>query len=237
MPKLDLQRLLGVQKNEIKAMNDAFDALVGVGYLSIDGGRLWITKFADAQAARSPGAKRQAAYKANKRQRETSPASSPPSVTADALGDASVTSQIDETRRDETRTPNPVVAEPALAERARAVLENPHDGQWQQPSKWPETIAVCEAWSFTTSTKLRDYPPGDSDLRAILEAFADGTTVDECLLAGKRAKVSEYFAGLKSKGPASFTAAVLRRLLGDQVAPAAPQVSLPAGVKLGAEGL
>lgn len=108
-----------------------------------------------------------------------------------------------------TATTEPVVV--ALAERARKVLENPHDGHWRKPSKWPEVLAVCEAWSFGMVSKLRDF--GDSDLTAILQAFADGYTVEQLVEAGRLAQSSPYFAKLERPGPASFTAPVLRRLL------------------------
>jgi len=261
-PKSDLQILLGARSSAEKTMvNNAFDELVGVGYLSINGDRLWITRFKEAQEARSPGAVRQAKYKAKRdtiesqatvlveasntenvvTHSESSPVASSVTLVRPSPGDASVTSQIDETRRDETRTPNPaaVVSVKTLATRATLVLENPHDGQWQSPSKWPETIAVCEAWSFGMVIKLRDFPPSDSDLRTILEAFRDGYTVAELVEAGRRAKTSEYFRKIKRPGPSSFTAAVIRRLLADEPEPAndGGTMQLPPGVKFGAEGL
>jgi hypothetical protein len=241
-PKADLQRLLNVEKQEKPLVDRGFDQLVAIGYLSVNRGRVWITRFAEAQEARSPGAKRQATYKANleakKRLSESSPPPSPASVTTnvtgDAQGDAPVTSQIDETRRDETRRepPAPAVVVADLADRARKVLENPHDGQFAQPSKWPEVVAVCEAWAFGMPLKLRDHVSSDSDLRAILEAFRDGYTVEQLIEAGKLSLKSDYFKTLARPGPASFTAAVLRRLLAPERLPAssaAPRIAAPTG--------
>lgn len=111
-------------------------------------------------------------------------------------------------------------AAPSLADRARRVLENPLDGQWQQPSKWPEVQAVAGAMSFGMVMNLRDYPPSDADLAAILGHFAAGITVAQLLLASERAKSDPYFKKLTRPGPAAFTAAVLRRLLADAPVPA-----------------
>lgn len=105
-----------------------------------------------------------------------------------------------------------------LQARARKVLENPHDGQWQRPSQWPEVQSVAAAWSVPfgiKNVKLRDYAEGDSDLKAILSAIADGYSVEELCSAGEKAKGSSYFSKQENPGPASFTAAVLRRLLRD----------------------
>lgn len=107
-----------------------------------------------------------------------------------------------------------------LQARARKVLENPHDGQYERPSQWPEVQAIAEAWSVPfgiRSWKLRDFPDGDSDLKAILAAIADGYSPAELVAAGPKAKASEHFAKLGKPGPASFTAAVLRRLLAESV--------------------
>lgn len=108
------------------------------------------------------------------------------------------------------------VAVVTLAERARKVLANPLDGHWQQPSKWPEIMAICSAWSFGMAIKLGDFVNRDSDLRAILEALAaEEFPIDRLLEAGKLAADSEYFKRLERPGPASFTAPVLRRLLSE----------------------
>jgi hypothetical protein len=231
-PRRDFLRLLNADPGERKQILAAFDQLLRIGYLSLDGGRLWITRFVDAQAARSPGAKRQEAYKRKKQEeRSASPEPSagdasgdaPGSVSGDASGDASVTSQIDETRRDETTYPRPPAASAEtelLAVRAAKILLNPLDGDWDQPSKWPETIAVAEAWGFGMTIRLRNNVNGDADLRAILEAFRDKYPLSDLIEAGNRARRERergdgFFAAMKRPGPAAFTAAVLRRLLAD----------------------
>lgn len=247
-PKSDLQLLLGARSASDRTMiSNSYDDLLRVGYLSFEGGRLWITRFAEAQEARSPGAKRQATYRKNHPSGKASQPSQPTDadvasrlgvtsdVTSNASSNAPVTSQIDETRRDETRTPNPAAAD-SVAAKARKVLDNPYDGAWLVPSKWPEVEAICRAWSFGMPIKLGDSVNRDSDLRAILEAIAaQEHTVEQLILAGDLAKKSEYFGRLTHPGPASFTAPVLRRLLApDTVAVAA---GIPAGIKFGTEGL
>lgn len=225
-PKKDLFRLLNAEPAERQQIVKGYEDLLRIRYLSFESGRLWITRFEDAQAARSPGAKRQAKYKAKRDAasardaHEASPQTSPNASPGDAQDDAPVTSQRDETRRDETRTTKPPVVV-TLADRARRVLENPHDGQWQRPSQWPEVMAICEAWAFGMPMKLRDFVDSDSDLRAILDAIAaEEFTVEQLVSAGELAKKSEYFGRLDRPGPATFTPAVLRRLL-----------SAPSGIK------
>lgn len=248
-PKKDLTRLLNPEAQERVLLPQAYDDLMRIGYLSFEGTRLWITRFTDAQAARSPGAKRQADYKKRhpRPSPETSPTSSPdtsPNASPEASsvtspGDDPVTSQRDETRRDETTTTKPPVVV-TLADRSRAVLENPHDGQYSRPSQWPETLAVCEAWSFGMALKLRDFVDSDSDLKAILQAFSDGYSVAELVEAGRRAATSSYFAKQDRPGPASFTAAVLRRLLAERTAASGSGEAInldDMGIAVGAEGL
>lgn len=260
-PKRDLVKLLNADPSEKKAIGAAYDQLIKIGYLSLESRRLWITKFAEAQAARSPGAKRQADYKSRQRERVETlqglgtgnvSGDSQASVTGDAQSDATVTSQIDETRRDETTIPQPPAVAPeveALGLRAEKVLQNPYDGEWEQPSKWPETLAVGESWSFGMQLRLRDNVNGDSDLRAILEAFRDRIPVPSLVTAGRRAKAERErgegpFAKMQRPGPAAFTAAILRRLLADDEVTGvrlrqSGEVIDVSGmnIKLGAEGL
>jgi hypothetical protein len=229
----DLLRLLNAEPAERKAITAAYAQLLKIGYLTFESKRLWITKFAEAQAARSPGAARQAEYKRRERAKTgdggasppaspaTSPSSSPdasPQASPQASpGDAPVTSQRDETRRDETTNPQPPAAA-ALAERAKKVLLNPFAGDFENPAGWPETIAVAEAWSFGMALRLRNDVTRDTDLKAILQAFADGYPLEELIEAGSKAQRDRergegYFATLNRPGPAAFTAPVLRRLL------------------------
>lgn len=105
----DLARVLCATQQERKQIDAALADLLRVGYLSTDGERLWIVKFEEAQSARSPGAKRQAAYLARKKGDAPDDVSSDVSsdVTSDASddGESDVTNDVtrDETRRDETR--------------------------------------------------------------------------------------------------------------------------------------
>lgn len=93
-PAEDLARVLGAAGSERRMVAHAVTDLIGVGYLSYEDGRLWITRYVDAQEARSPGALRQQRYRDNHRD-VTQP------VTRDA--DSNVTNNVTSNRRDETR--------------------------------------------------------------------------------------------------------------------------------------
>jgi hypothetical protein len=62
-PADDLARVLGAATNERKPIGLAVAELLRIGYLSHEGGRLWITRYVEAQEARSPGALRQQRYR------------------------------------------------------------------------------------------------------------------------------------------------------------------------------
>jgi hypothetical protein len=86
-----------------------------VGYLKLTRGRLWLPRFEEGQKARSPGAKRQAAYKARKAgggddgggsatSPEASSEASPDNVSGDVSGDTQGDVTREEKRNEETRT-------------------------------------------------------------------------------------------------------------------------------------
>lgn len=113
-PARDLAVVLSVvQPAERRQLKQAVADLQRVGYLAHDGGRLSIAKFVEAQTARSPAAKRQKEFRDRQRLKKESDApgnSAAPllqgvtsNATGDAAGNATVTLQKDETRRDETR--------------------------------------------------------------------------------------------------------------------------------------
>lgn len=65
-PAADLARVLAPKdETERKQLAEGIRELLAIGYLTHSDGRLWITRFEEAQLARSPGAKRQAAWRAN----------------------------------------------------------------------------------------------------------------------------------------------------------------------------
>lgn len=255
-PIPDLAEALGVRRSEQRQFASCIEELVRIGYLTIDpGGRVWITKFAEAQNARTPGAVRTAEWKRRKREKETSPGDTPSgvtqsvtrSVTGDVTGDVTpdtggdVTNRREEKRRDEN-TPNPSASVTAsvtagagqpeepdpLVARAQRVLENPFEGQFDAPAEWPEVKRAAEALSIGIGKlKFSNDPGRDSDLRAILSLFADGYTVDELEKAGEIAKRSDYFRKRSPVGPSAFTPAVLRRLLSEKPAESGPEPNGP----------
>lgn len=115
-----------------------------------------------------------------------------------------------------------------IAKRASRVLANPYVGEFQQPSKWPEVQRVAAAWAKAfgiSNIKLRDTVTSDRDLLAVLEALAHGDSVDDLELAGRLAETDQFFTDMRAKrkgGPATFTAAVLRRLLASRAPATGP---------------
>jgi hypothetical protein len=108
-PAGDLARALTAHSHEAKPVQGFVRMLLDTGFLSHVSGRLWITNFADAQAARSAGARRQKKYRDAQQtpKQETSDAPvTPTAVTDNVTSDARATSQREETRRDE-RSPTP----------------------------------------------------------------------------------------------------------------------------------
>lgn len=208
-----------------QVVSSGLSRLLSQGVTVRHGSSLVITRFIEAQEARRSD-KARARDSRERRRDEASRGvtESSRSVTPESHGvtpshTASLSTVHGSTEQNHDQDP-PTPAIVVLQEKARKILANPFDGQWQMPSKWPEVEQVGKAWSFGISLKLRDNPSSDSDLRSILEAFADGYTVDELVLAGKLAESSDHFAKLKRPGPSAFTAAVLRRLLADGNNPA-----------------
>lgn len=138
---------------------------------------------------------------------------------------------IQEQEQEQEQDRNPA-APPDLVARAKRVLENPHDGQYESPSRWPEVVAIAKAWSEPfgiKDPKLRDFPDGDRDLKAILLAIADGYTVEELVSLGAKAAADPWFKGLNKPGPSTFSAAVIRRLIADRPASAKAETDDAAG--------
>lgn len=63
-PGADLARALGAHPSETETFVAFVDSMLEDGYLTHRRGRLWITNFVSAQEARSPGAQRQARWRA-----------------------------------------------------------------------------------------------------------------------------------------------------------------------------
>jgi hypothetical protein len=131
-PGRDLAMALGSHPDEFELVARFVETWLEDGYLTHRRGRLFVTRYVEAQQARSPGAERQAKYREKK--------SVTSNVTRDATvtlpGDAHVTSQLDETRRDETRTDERAPKPPADGS-AAAPLSAPRKSR--KPPKKPET--------------------------------------------------------------------------------------------------
>ncbi len=156
-PVGDLMVVLRARPPEKKQVEQLMKELQRVGYLRLDRKRLWLPKFEEAQEARTPGAVRQKKLR-DKRRNETEH----DTETGDVTGDATSHTRIalptaDETRRDETTTPNPVavVACPSdlkLAAGQRSTLETALIPGWAIDAITTAFIAKCQADPDDTRT-------------------------------------------------------------------------------------
>ncbi len=113
-PGEDLARALGATGAEAETIADYVRSMLVDGYLSHRRGRLWITNFVDAQAARTPGARRQKTYRDNQKKSRNghvteSNGAAPALPDSDVTGDARITLQTirEEKRREEERRDDP----------------------------------------------------------------------------------------------------------------------------------
>ncbi len=144
-PHEDLGLALSVHRTEMGKFKEALKLLVESGYLSFEGGRLWITRFEEAQEAKSPGARRTANWRANQEAKKASQEESH----GESHGDAheasprtsQVTSPLAERKKDEkdVRHVTPKGAVPCpdnlwelLPAKAKATLETGMIPRWAQ---------------------------------------------------------------------------------------------------------
>lgn len=99
--------------------------------------------------------------------------------------------------------------------RAKALQRDPHLAQWVTPQEWPEIQELAEAWG---EKRLGQYER-DSGVRACVEVFAAGFTLDELKHATEQAKRSGWANDKRKNGHrlglASLTPEVVRRALDD----------------------
>lgn len=109
------------------------------------------------------------------------------------------------------------------AERARAVLANPHDGEYLEPQRWPEVEAVATALAEACKhrpPRLGSYQR-DAGVRSVVGLLADGFSADELVRVARVLPSSEWWAKGR-RGLASLTPEVVRREL--DAAQAAPKL-------------
>lgn len=105
---------------------------------------------------------------------------------------------------------------PTVAERAKLVLDDPKAGRKLRPSTWPEVKRVLLAWTAPWKLVVRLGDNADRpDLRTILEALAEGYTVEALERCGQLAKTDPLFKQQNRPGPASFKLGVIGRLLSE----------------------
>lgn len=97
----------------------------------------------------------------------------------------------------------------------RLIARNPGSFALENGVQWPEFAAVWTAWCkpFGITEPPRVTQRIDRDITAIIDAFAAGRSLADLLAAGRAAESDEYMQRQVNGGPASFTSAVLMRLL------------------------
>jgi hypothetical protein len=117
--------------------------------------------------------------------------------------------------REKSRSPGSLdeALELDISERAKALQRDPHMAQWVSPQEWPEVVELAEAWG---ETRLGQYER-DSGVRAAVEAFAAGFSLDELKSASEALVRSGYAEEARAKGRklgmSSLSPEVIRRAL------------------------
>jgi hypothetical protein len=102
-----------------------------------------------------------------------------------------------------------------IGERARLVLENPHDAQWLQPERWPELVQVAEAFAEANGDprpRLLRFS-SDAAVRHLCELFAGDYELEEILYVATAAPRQQWWNDGKRLGLTSLSAQVVSRTL------------------------
>ncbi len=100
--------------------------------------------------------------------------------------------------------------------RAAQVLENPHDGDYLEPNRWPEVEAIASALAEASGLgkpRLSAYGR-DAGVRAVVALLADGYEAGELVRVARSLPRSEFWRAGKH-GLASLTPEVVRRALAE----------------------
>lgn len=129
------------------------------------------------------------------------------------------------------RKPAPTNQQDALAipiaERARLVLEDPGNGQWSEPQRWPEVVAVAESLAHAAGNRARPRlggPSGDSGTKRVLQLLADGWPPLELVTLAAAVGRSKWWHEGGVKGLSSLTPEVLRRIQNESPRRGDPQM-------------
>lgn len=102
-----------------------------------------------------------------------------------------------------------------LEHRAQSCLTFSHNAEWANPHRWPEVIAVHEALTGALGhapTRLCAMR-ADHGVKAVVQLFADGFTLDELLQVCAAAQHDDWWRTGSPKGLSSLTPEVVRRTL------------------------
>lgn len=101
--------------------------------------------------------------------------------------------------------------------RAAACVRNPYDGQFEQPERWPEVMAMAGCFADTWGAfhaKLGTIPQ-DKGLMTLLGILGAGITYQEYIRAVALSTEDEWFAKRKNPGLTTLTLEQVRRLLAE----------------------
>ena len=196
-PGADMATVMVAHRTEAKLVAEYIRRLIQTGFLSFEGGRLWMTNFVDAQSARSPGARRQKVWRERHRDVTETPSETRGSVTRDVTRDVTLASPdtLQMTRRDETRDPPspPPGPEPRRQARPDPFLASMSGRRTQDD---PDVIRVFEAWKLAhgfAGAKFRE--PADYRADTIREAIQTNG-VEACLLVLEASRTDPMVTGV-----------------------------------------
>lgn len=209
----DLCKLLRAEQPERRQVSKAVEELSRVGYLVMTKSSCKIPKFKEAQEARSPNAERQRRFKERQRSElgdspKTPTGNVTPPLPVTVQGNALEALQIDETRRDETRSPKPPATD--LQTRAEALDRDWSMAAFEKPQDWPETRLVLDAYRETTGQHGAKFAAQDTGVRAVIRLFAAGYTPGEVVELLPSVLTSEWWRTAQ-RGLSSLTPEVIRR--------------------------
>lgn len=105
----------------------------------------------------------------------------------------------------------------SLQERAALCVENPYDGHFEQPQRWPEVMAMaaCFADAYGAPHKRLGQIPQDKGLATLLGILAAGITHREYFRAVELSLQDDWFRKIKGPGLTTLTLEQCRRMLAE----------------------
>lgn len=231
----DICRVVAFETSAARRVAAWLKELERVGYVVATKTTLQIVRFAEAQAARTKNAERQARWRANHKTSNGAGdageiATGNVTSNASGNGDGNVSGGALETlqREEKRREGDEIPQTPSgglsgdIHDRSRALLRrNPFDARFFEPHRWPEVVEAAgilhQGLGYNGSPQLGQYPK-DSGVARILEAFEAGFTLDQLRLAAP--KLLDHSFVKNARKLHALTPSILREVL-DGIGPAA----------------